>query len=31
MEMNEETIFAAAIEKKTPEERVAFLEDVCAG
>jgi serine/threonine protein kinase len=29
--MNEETIFAAALEKKTPGERQAFLDAACAG
>ena len=28
--MNEESIFAAALEKKTPQERAAFLEGACA-
>ncbi|MGA2259588.1 MAG: serine/threonine-protein kinase [Thermoguttaceae bacterium] len=29
--MNDESIFAEAIEKNTPEERTAFLEEACAG
>ena len=29
--MNEETIFAAALEKKTATERQAFLDEACAG
>ena len=28
--MNEESIFTAALEKKTPQEREVFLEGVCA-
>ncbi len=30
MVMNEEAIFDEALEKKTPEERAAFLEKACA-
>ena len=29
--MNEETLFAAALEKSTPADRQAFLEKACAG
>src|SRR5437773_12419316 len=29
--MTEETLFAAALEKATPAERAAFLDDACAG
>jgi WD40 repeat protein len=29
--MTEETVFAAALEKSTPTERAAYLEDACAG
>jgi hypothetical protein len=29
--MTEETLFAAALEKATPEERSAFLDDACSG
>jgi eukaryotic-like serine/threonine-protein kinase len=29
--MNEETLFAAALEKSTPSDRQAFLEKACAG
>ena len=31
MELPEESIFAQASEKKTPEERAAFLDQACAG
>src|SRR2546429_1378684 len=29
--MSEESIFAAALEKRTPQERAAFLDAACAG
>ena len=31
MEMNDESIFAEALGKNTPEERAEFLEEACAG